>query len=130
MRLNWGKDQTRQGHFFVYWGPVQTNKAGFFTKHHPPSHHTAMRHEYLHKYNHSLSFVPPRGCITHILVLTSPGMSNEPRVPKLNCQEPRGSTSDCLTLVPKETFQKSNRQEPVGSTSERITFLLKKIHHE
>ena len=33
----------------------------------------------------------------------------------------------CLTLVPKETFQKSNLQEPVGSTSDRLTFVINNI---
>ena len=44
MRFYWVKYQTRQGHFFIYWGPGTTSKADFFTKNHPPSHHTPMRH--------------------------------------------------------------------------------------
>ena len=88
-----------------------------------------MRHEYLHKANHSLSFAPPRGCINHGLVLTSPEMSHKPGYPKSNHQEPGGSTSDCLTLLPNETCPKSDRQKPTSSTFERITLVLKKIHH-
>ena len=56
-------------------------------------------------------------------------MIHETRGPKYNLQEPRGSTSDCLTLIPKETCQKYNHQEPIGSTSGRLTFVLKKITH-
>ena len=37
--------------------------------------------------------------------------------------------SDCLTPVPKETFQKPNRQEPVGSKFDLITLVLKNLHH-
>ena len=103
MILYWVKDRTRQGHLFIYWGPDKTNKADYFTKHHPPSHHISMRREYLHKSNHSLSFVPQRGFINHILGLTSPNISHKPRVPESNRQQPGGSTSDCITLVPKDT---------------------------
>ena len=67
--------------------------------------------------------------INHRLGLTSPNTSHEPGGPKYNRQDTGGSTSDCLTIVPKEKLQKSNRQEPVGSTSDRLTLVLKKIRH-
>ena len=110
MRLYLVKDLTGQGKFFVHWGPGKTNKADYFTKHHLPIHHTAMSHKYLHKSFHSIIFVPPWACINHRLGLTSSNMSREPRGPKSNRQEPGGSTSDCLTLVKNETFQKSNHK--------------------
>ena len=88
MRFYWVKDRTRQVHFFVYRGPVKTNKADYFTKHHPPRHHTTMRREYLNKSNHIIRFIPPRGCINHRLGLTSPNISHEPGVPK-TCSSPR-----------------------------------------
>ena len=51
-------------------------------------------------------------------------MISEPGGPKSNHQEPRGSTADCLTLIPKEIWKKSNPQELAGSTYDRLTFLL------
>ena len=102
MGFYWVKDKTRQGQFFIYWGLGKTNKADYFTKNHPPSHHKTTRHEYPHKANNSLRFFPPRGCINHKLGLNSPDMSHEPLGPKSNRKEPGGSTSDCLTLVPKD----------------------------
>ena len=56
-------------------------------------------------------------------------MSHEPRGPKYDRQEPVGSTSDCLTLLPKEIRPKSNRQEPKGSKSNPLTIVLKNICH-
>ena len=56
-------------------------------------------------------------------------MSYEPEGPKSNHKEPVGSTSDCLTLLPKETCQKSNRQEPVDSTSYPLMFVLDNMRH-
>ena len=88
MILYWAKDWIRQVNFFIYWIQDKTDKLDYFTKHHPSSHHTVMRHEYLQKANHSLSFVPLWGCINHILGLNSPNMSNELRGPKYNFQEP------------------------------------------
>ena len=67
--------------------------------------------------------------INNRMGLTIIDMNCEPGGPKYNCQEPVGSTSDCLTLVPKETFQKSNLQEPVGSTSDRLVLMLNTIRH-
>ena len=72
---------------------------------------------------------PTRGYMNQILGSNSTNTSREPGVPKSTRHESRGSTSDCLTLIPKETCQKSNRQEPVGSTSDWLTFVLKKIRH-
>ena len=88
----------------------KTNKTGYFNKYNPLSHHTVLRHEYLHKYNHIIRFLPSLGCINHGLGLTSPDMTREPGVPKSYCQEPLCSTSDCITLVPKEICPKYNRQ--------------------
>ena len=97
------KVQTCQGNFFIYWGPSKTNKAGCLTKHYPPSHNTATRHEHLHKSNHGLRFVPLQGLINCALVLTSFDLSHKPRGPKFNRQEQVDSLSDYLTLLLKET---------------------------
>ena len=73
--------------------------------------------------------VPPQICIDHILVLTSPNVSHEPVGPKSDHQEPIGSTPDFLTIVPKDTCQKSNCKELVASTYDRSTLVIKKIPH-
>ena len=49
MRFYWVRDRIKQVHFIVYWAPGATNKADYFTKHHPPAHHCHMRFDYLHR---------------------------------------------------------------------------------
>ena len=128
MRFYWVNNRTRQGHFFIYWGPGKMKK-NYFTKHHPPIYKTLIRHEYLHKANQSLVFFPLRGCINHGLGLTSSYINHGPVGPKYDRQEPGYSTSDCLALVPKKTRPRSNRQEPGGSTYDRLELILKNIRH-
>jgi hypothetical protein len=48
MRFYWIRDRVRQGHFHVYWAKGSQNKSDYFTKHHPASHHKAIRSSYLH----------------------------------------------------------------------------------
>jgi len=48
MRFYWIKDRVKQGQFRIHWKPGEENHADYFTKHHPPSHHQAMRPTYLH----------------------------------------------------------------------------------
>ena len=48
MRFYWIRDRVKQGQFKVLWQKGETNLADYFTKHHPPSHHTSMRKIYLH----------------------------------------------------------------------------------
>jgi hypothetical protein len=48
MRFYWIRDRVRQGQFQVYWGKGSHNRADYFTKHHPASHHKAIRSTYLH----------------------------------------------------------------------------------
>jgi hypothetical protein len=47
MRFYWVRDQTRLGHFIVHWKKGDDNRADYFTKHFPPSHHREIRTEYL-----------------------------------------------------------------------------------
>ena len=86
-----------------------------------------MRYEYFHKSNHSISFIPPLGCINHRIGITIPDMSHEPRDIKPNLQEPGGLTSDCLMFVPKDKSQNYNCQEHLGSTCDCLTLILNKI---
>ena len=48
MRFYWIRDRVRQKQFHVYWRPGTENKADYFSKHHPDSHHCAMCSQYLH----------------------------------------------------------------------------------
>jgi hypothetical protein len=48
MRFYWIRDRVRQKQFHIYWQKGILNKADYFTKHHPPSHHKAIRSSYLH----------------------------------------------------------------------------------
>ncbi|KAI2513563.1 Reverse transcriptase (RNA-dependent DNA polymerase) [Fragilaria crotonensis] len=48
MRFYWVRDRVRQGQFIVYWRRGALNKADYFTKHHPASHHQEIRSSYLH----------------------------------------------------------------------------------
>jgi hypothetical protein len=47
MRFYWIRDRVRQGQFLVYWSKGKGNLADYFSKHHPASHHTAVRSTYL-----------------------------------------------------------------------------------
>jgi hypothetical protein len=59
MRFYWIRDRVKQGQFRIHWKPGKRNLADYFTKHHPPGHHQAMRPIYLHEPN--LDSV--RGCV-------------------------------------------------------------------
>jgi hypothetical protein len=48
MRFYWIRDCVRQGQFHVYWKRGILNKADYFTKHHPATHHQQIRSSYLH----------------------------------------------------------------------------------
>jgi hypothetical protein len=51
MRFYWVRDRVRQGQFNVYWAPGAENKADYFTKHFPGSHHKTIRPTYLYEKN-------------------------------------------------------------------------------
>jgi hypothetical protein len=48
MRFYWVRDRSDQGEFGIIWGPGSGNRADYYSKHHPPAHHQAMRPLYLH----------------------------------------------------------------------------------
>jgi hypothetical protein len=48
MRFYWIRDRVRQEQFLIYWRKGSTNRADYFTKHHPTKHHRRMRPMYLH----------------------------------------------------------------------------------
>ena len=47
MRFYWIRDRVRQGQFHVHWKSGADNLADYFTKHHPPATHIAIRSTYL-----------------------------------------------------------------------------------
>jgi hypothetical protein len=49
MRYYWVRDRVRQEQCHIYWRPGKTNRADYFTKHHPAAHHQAVRSAYLHQ---------------------------------------------------------------------------------
>jgi hypothetical protein len=51
MHFYWIRDCVRQGQFVVYWKKGILNRADYFTKHHPASHHQAIQPAYLHEPN-------------------------------------------------------------------------------
>ena len=47
MRLHWLQCRNAQGQFRYYWRPGPSNKADYWTKHHPPVHHASICPEIL-----------------------------------------------------------------------------------
>ena len=47
MRYYWVQDRIKQKQFILIWKPGKENRADYFTKRHPPSHHKRMRPNYL-----------------------------------------------------------------------------------
>lgn len=47
MRYHWLRDREAQQQFKFHWAPAKYNKADYFTKHFPPSHHQQVRSEYV-----------------------------------------------------------------------------------
>ena len=45
MRYHWLKDRIAQNQFNLYWAPGNQNKADYYTKHFPPSHHKLERYK-------------------------------------------------------------------------------------
>jgi hypothetical protein len=57
MQLYWVQDRVAQKQFRIHWLQGESNHGDYYTKHHPPSHHTKMRPIYLH--TGSLALVTP-----------------------------------------------------------------------
>ena len=49
MQFYWVCDHVHQKHFHIFWSQGSTNKADYFTKHHPSSYHQQVRSTYLHE---------------------------------------------------------------------------------
>jgi hypothetical protein len=44
MRYHWLKDRIAQSQFNLYWAPGKSNRADYYSKHFPPSHHKSERY--------------------------------------------------------------------------------------
>jgi hypothetical protein len=64
MRYHWLKDRISQSQFNLYWAPGKINRADYFTKHHPRSHHKLMRYQYLQQPQVNRLTSHMRGCVT------------------------------------------------------------------
>jgi len=47
MRFHWLRDREARSQFRIFWRPGGANLADYWTKHHPPAHHSKMRSEFL-----------------------------------------------------------------------------------
>jgi len=56
MQFYWLHDCSQQGQFHIFWKPGITNRADYFSKHHPASHHQAVRPTYLFSPMHAINF--------------------------------------------------------------------------
>jgi hypothetical protein len=48
MRYYWLQDQEAHANFHFQWKPSAQNRADYFTKHHPPTHHRTVRSDYVY----------------------------------------------------------------------------------
>lgn len=86
MRFYWIRDRVRQGQFKIYWSKGQTNRADYFSKHHPASHHQAIRSTYLYSPTN-----PQRNyfeCLTDAAIAPSTPVPAAPALPLLPCVDP------------------------------------------
>jgi hypothetical protein len=49
MRFYWVRDRVCQNQFHIFWHKGSVNKADYFTKHHPSSHHQQVHPTYLYE---------------------------------------------------------------------------------
>ena len=65
MRFYWVQDRVERGDFGVRWGSGKTNHGDYFTKHHSPSHHVAVRPTYLYTGNYACRLCACTECSGH-----------------------------------------------------------------
>jgi hypothetical protein len=62
MRWNWLRDKSTHDKLCIYWDKGSNNHADYFTKHHPPLHHLAMRPHYVLNAHQATCSDPPFRC--------------------------------------------------------------------
>jgi hypothetical protein len=63
MRYHWLKDRIARKQFNLCWAPGKANRADYFSKHHPPSHHKIMRPQCLQRPQGNALTTHMRGCV-------------------------------------------------------------------
>ena len=56
MRFYWVRDRVSQNQFQIYWQKGKLNRADYFTKHHPASHHKEIRSACLYEPNDETNY--------------------------------------------------------------------------
>jgi hypothetical protein len=64
MRWNWLRDKATHEQLRIYWDKGENNNADYFTKHHPPAHHRAMRPKYVLNAHQLTALLAARVCST------------------------------------------------------------------
>ena len=96
MRYYWLRDRVSQGQFIITWKTGAVNLADYFTKHHPASHHKALRPIYLHDESCRLTL---QGC-TKILATRASEKKNESGRNKENNAAMKTTCSKVSTTIP------------------------------
>lgn len=55
MRFYWVRDKSNKGEIIVFWKKGSLNRADYFSKHHAPAHHTAIRPTYIYMEDKSIT---------------------------------------------------------------------------
>jgi hypothetical protein len=63
MRHHWLKDCIARKQFNLCWAPGKANRADYFSKHHPSSHHKIMRPQHLQRPQGNALTTHMRGCV-------------------------------------------------------------------
>eukprot|EP00957_Ditylum_brightwellii_P185161 14100425-Ditylum_brightwellii.AAC.1 len=82
MRFYWVQDRVKQSQYAVYWKPGKSNKADYFMKHHPPTHHSKVQGDYL--------------CVCNAIMLTNT-LQGCVEFPQENMEFPHGNLESSTT---------------------------------
>ena len=77
IRFYWIRDRCGQGQLKIYWKPGYNNTGDYHTKHHPPTHHRAMRP----------TFLCTREQLVHLLFNVLQGCDNSRKFAYWNAQQ-------------------------------------------
>ncbi len=113
MRFYWIRDRIQQQkQYHLKWEKGTSNKADYFTKHHPPWHHKKMQHVYLQKLNlvtqkiqKSNDWLSARGCVTSSTVNgrqdhAESHMYKQPFDARLSDESPKDIIARCKDMIP------------------------------
>jgi hypothetical protein len=103
MQFHWLRDCKSQDQFKIYWQPGKTNLADYFTKHHPPNHHTIVRAEFLTKEK----YLAETRCLRTVNVQTT---TPQTQIAKLQ---------GCVSLPKKSTYVQKPTYASLASFSKR-----------